>query len=130
MTARFAYRRTTLPAKPLAAAKPTRSPATPAAALPEGPLSAQGDAFKQVSVYKAGGVGRTEILIPMGEYEHMLSFAGESQEAVEKACVEASLVLEPIEGSSWTELLAGVAMLALMDAFHAKRKAKPGRSKS
>jgi hypothetical protein len=65
----------------------------------------------------------------MGEYEHMLSFAGESHETVEKACVEASLVLEreTMVGSSWTELVAGEAMLALMLKFQGRRKTKPER---
>jgi hypothetical protein len=62
----------------------------------------------------------------MGEYEHMLSFAGESVAAVEKACLEASLDLEPLEGSSWTELVAGGAMLELMLKFHGRCKTKPG----
>ena len=78
-------------------------------------------------MFRAGGTGRTTILIPVGEYEHMLSFAGESDAAVESACVEASLVLEPLEGSSWTEVVAGGAMLALMLKFQGRRKVKPGR---
>ena len=78
-------------------------------------------------MFRAGGVGRTTILIPMGEYEHMKSFAGDSDAVVENACVEASLVLEPQEGISWTELVAGEAMLELMLAFQARRKFKPGR---
>ncbi len=127
MTARFAYRRPRTPAKAPAAAKPARSPALPAAALSKGPLPAQKDAFKQGCVSRAGGVGRTSIAIPLGEFEHMKSFAGESHAAVEKACVEASLVLEPQEGISWTELVAGEAMLALMLKFQGRRKVKPGR---
>ena len=127
MTARFAYRRARTPAKAPAAAKPTDAPALPAAPLPKDPLPAQKDAFKDVCVFRAGGVGRTTISIPMGEFEHMMSFAGESHAAVENACVEASLVLEPLEGSSWTELVAGGAMLELMLKFQARRKVKPGR---
>lgn len=115
-------------AKAPAVAKPTPAPATPAAALPEGSLPAQEDAFKEVSVYQAGGAGQTTISIPVGEYEHMLSFAGESHEAVESACVAASRVLEPLKGDTWTETVAAGAMLALMEAYHSKRKAKPGRS--
>ena len=127
MTARFAYRRGRTSAKAPAAAKPTRSPATPAAALPEASLPAQKDAFKVVSVYKAGGAGRITVAIPMGEYEHMLSFAGESPAAVESACLAASKVLELQEGTSWAELVASGAMLELMLAFQARRKFKPGR---
>lgn len=128
MTARYAYRRARAPAKVPAAAKPTRTPATPAAPLPKGALPALRDAFKEVCVYKAGGIGRTTISISISEYEHMLSFANESQEAVESACVEASLVLGPMEGSSWTETVEAGATLALMEAYHSKRKAKPRQS--
>jgi len=46
-----------------------------------------------VRVSRAGGAGLAIIFIPWGEYEHMLSFAGKSHEAVENACVEASRVL-------------------------------------
>jgi hypothetical protein len=127
MTARFAYRRARTPAKAPAAAKPARAPALPAAPLLKDPLPAQKDAFKEVCVRNAGGVGRTTISIPISEYEHMLSFAGESHAAVARACVEASLVLEPLEGSSWTEVVAGGAMLELMLKFQGRRKAKPGR---
>ena len=127
MTARFAYRRTTLPAKTLATAKPTRSPAMPAASLPEGSLPAQGDAFKEVSVYKAGGAGRITIAIPMGEYEHMLSFAGESHAAVEKACLVASKALSKESDRTWSETVASGAMNDLMTTFASKCKVKPGR---
>lgn len=128
MTARFAYRMPRVSAKVPAAAKPTRAPATPAAPLPKGAMPALRDAFKEVCVCRAGGVGRTTILIPTGEYEHMLSFADESDVAVENACVEASKVLELQEGTSWAELVAGGAMLELMLAFQAHRKFKPGRN--
>jgi len=127
MTARFSYRRARAPAKTAAGAKPTRAPATPAASLPKDPLPALKDAFKEVCVWNAGGVGRSTILIPTGEYEHMKSFAGESDAAVESACMEASKVLELQEGTSWAELVAGGAMLELMLAFQARRKFKPGR---
>jgi hypothetical protein len=127
MTARFAYRRARASAKATAAAKPTRTPATPATSLPKGGLPARRDAFKEVCVFRAGGAGRTTISIPISEYEHMLSFAGESHAAVEKACVEASLVLELMEGEAWTETVGAGAMLELMLAFQARRKAKPGR---
>lgn len=128
MTARFAYRRPKPPAKAPAATKPTHSLATPAAALPKDPLPALKDAFKEVSVYQAGGVGRTTILIPMGEYEHMKSFAGESHAAVESACVEASKVLAREEDRNWGDTVSSSAMESLMDSFVSRRKTKPGRS--
>ena len=124
MSSRFAYRIPRVPAKALAAAKPARTRASPAASLPKASLPAPKDAFKEVSVFIAGGAGRTTIAIPVGEYEHMLSFAGESVAAVEKACLEASLDLKPLEGSSWTEFVAGGAMLELMLKFHGRSKAK------
>jgi hypothetical protein len=127
MTARFAYRRPRTPAKAPTAAKPTRTPATPATSLPKGALPAQRDAFKKVCVCRAGGAGRITIAIPISEFEHMLSFAGESHGAVENACVEASLVLEPQEGETWTETVGAGAMLELMLAYQARRKVKPGR---
>jgi hypothetical protein len=102
-------------------------PATPAAALPKESLPAQENAFKKVCVYRAGGAGRTTISIPVGEYEHMLSFAGESDAAVENACVDASLVLEPQEGETWAETVGAGAMLELMLKFQGRRKVKPGR---
>jgi hypothetical protein len=127
MTARFAYGLPRVSAKTLAAAKPARTPAAPAASLPKPPLPALKDAFKEMTVFQAGGASRTTIAIPRGEYEHMLSFADESVSAVENACLEASLVLEPLEGSSWTEVVAGEAMLALMLKFQGRRKTKPER---
>lgn len=127
MTARFAYRMPRVSARARAAAKPTGVPATPAAALPKESLPAQENAFKKVCVYRAGGAGRTTISIPVGEYEHMLSFAGESDAAVENACVDASLVLEPQEGETWAETVGAGAMLELMLKFQGRRKVKPGR---
>ncbi|MDE2071753.1 MAG: hypothetical protein KGI70_03440 [Patescibacteria group bacterium] len=85
------------------------------------------DAFKEVRVSRAGGAGRTTIFIPRGEYEHMLSFADESDVAVESACLEASLVLDLMDGETWTETVGAGAMLELMLAFQARRKVKPGR---
>ena len=130
MTARFAYRRAKVSAEVLASAKPSRSTATPAAPLSKEPLPAQEDAFKQVRVFLPGGAGRTTISIPQGEFEHMLSFANESHATVDNACLAASRVLEPPEGDSraWAEVVAAGAMLALMEAYHSKRKAKPSRS--
>ena len=127
MTARFAYRRARAPAKTPAAAKPTRAPATPAAALPKGALPAQGDAFKKVRVSRAGGAGRTTILVPMGEYEHMLSFAGESDVAVESACMVASkLAVEETE-RTWGEIVSSFAMNSLMNSYASRFKVKPWR---
>lgn len=127
MTARFAYRMPRASAKASAAAKPARTPALPAASLPKDPLPALRDAFKDVCVFRAGSAGRTTISIPLGEYEHMLSFAGESDAAVENACVDASLVLEPQEGETWAETVGAGAMLELMLKFQGRRKVKPGR---
>jgi hypothetical protein len=128
MTARFAYRRARTPAKAPAAAKPTDAPALPAAPLPKDPLPAQKDAFKKVCVYTAGGVRRTTISIPMGEYQHMLSFAGESDEAVSSACLAASKVLAAERERTWSETVSSAAMLELMCAFQSQRKAKAGRN--
>ena len=127
MTARFAYRRPKAPAKAGAPAKPTLSPAMPAASLTEGALPALKDAFKEVSVHNAGGAGRTTILIPTGEYEHMLSFAGESDAAVESACMETSKVLAEERDRTWSETVASGAMLELMLAFQGRRKVMPRR---
>ena len=128
MTARFAHRRIEAPTKAPAAAKPTRAPVAPAASLPEGSLPAQKDAFKEVSVFQAGGAGRITILIPMGEYEHMRSFAGESDEAVESACRTASKALVAESDRTWSETVASGAMVELMCAFASRRKLTPGRS--
>ncbi len=128
MSTRFAYRRPRVPANAPTAAKPTRSQATPAASLPKPPLHAQKDAFKEVSVFNAGGAGRITISIPAGEYEHMASFANESHAAVESACMEASKALSKESDRTWNETVASGAMSILMDAFASKRKAKPGRS--
>ena len=127
MATRLAYRRARAPAKAPTAAKPTCAPATPAAPLPKGALPALSDAFKKVCVYGADGVGRTTISISISEYEHMLSFAGESQEAVEKACVEASKVLAEERDRTWSETVASGAMLELMCTFASSRRVKPRR---
>jgi len=127
MTARFAYRRARAPAKAPAAAKPTRAPAMPAAPLPKGSLPAQGDAFKKVRVSRAGGAGLATIFIPWGEFEHMLSFAGESDEAVENACRTASKALAAENDRTWSEIVASGAMLELMCAFASRRRVKPRR---
>jgi len=127
MTARFAHRRIEAPTKAPAAAKPTRSPATPAAALPKGDMPPPRDAFKEVCVFNAGGVGRTTILIPWGEFEHMLSFAGESDVAVEHACRTASKALAAENDRTWSEIVASGAMLELMCAFASRRRVKPRR---
>jgi hypothetical protein len=78
-------------------------------------------------VYKAGGDGRTTISIPAGEYEHMLSFAGESDGAVEKACLVASKALSKKSDRTWSETVASGAMNDLMTTFASKCKVKPGR---
>ncbi len=127
MTARFAYRRPKALANAVAAAKPARTPALPAASLPKGSLPAPRAAFKEVSVFHAGGVDRTNILIPMSEYEHMKSFAGESDAAVESACLEASKVIAAEADRTWSETVASGAMLQLMAAFQSKRKAQSRR---
>ena len=127
MTARFAYRRPQPPAKVPAAAKPRRSPALPAASLPEGSLPAPKAAFKEVSVYEAGGAGHTTILIPTGEFEHMLSFAGESHAAVESACLAASKIAAEEKDQTWGETVGSCAMSSLMTTFASRCKVKPRR---
>ena len=123
MTARFAYRRPKPPANALVAARLIRSPATPAASLPKDLLLAQKDAFKRVRVFGADGAGRTTISIPVGEYEHMLSFAGESVAAVESVCLEASKVIAAEADRTRSETVASGAMLQLMAVFQSKCKA-------
>lgn len=127
MSSRFAYRIPRVPAKTLAAAKPARPPALPAASLPKDPLPAQRDAFKEVSVYKAGGAGGTTISIRVGEYEHMLSFAGESDAAVESACVAASKIAAEENDQTWGEIVSSCAMNSLMNAYASRFKVKPRR---
>lgn len=128
MTARFAYRMPRVSANTPAAAKPARAPATPAASLPEGSLPAPRDAFKQVCVCKAGGVGQTTISIPISEYEHMLSFAGESHAAVESACLAASKIAAEEKDQTWAETVGSCAMSSLMTTFASRCKVKPGRT--
>jgi len=127
MTTRFAYRRSKAPAKTPAAAKPTRSPKTQAAALPKGAMPALSDAFKQLCVYEAGGAGRSTILIPTGECEHMLSFAGESDEAVESACMAASKIAVEEKEQTWGEIVSSFAMNSLMNSYASRFKVKPWR---
>ncbi|HUX23440.1 MAG TPA: hypothetical protein VMV87_02380 [Burkholderiales bacterium] len=127
MTARFAYRRARAAAKTPAAAKPTRAPARPAASLPKGALPALRDAFKKVRVSRAGGAGLATIFIPWGEFEHMRSFADESDEVVENACVAASKFVAEESDRTWSETVASGAMLELMLAFQGRRKVMPRR---
>jgi hypothetical protein len=63
----------------------------------------------------------------MGEYEHMLSFAGESDEAVEKACAEASKSTAEVKDRTWGEYVSAIAMDSLMTTFASRYKVKPKR---